>query len=125
MTKQFNINELQLKYLELETLLDITNELNSFENVQLIKGAAALKYGGDTPGGIIILTSNKKKLIEKIQNSELYGYIDEIYISDKYINAILLPINYKRERGTSITKKEWEIDENEIIKRLIKKLNES
>ena len=27
MTKQFNINELQLKYLELETLLDITNEL--------------------------------------------------------------------------------------------------
>jgi hypothetical protein len=69
--------------------------------------------------------TNKKKLIEKIQNSELYGYIDEIYISDKYINAILLPINYKRERGTSITKKEWEIDENEIIKRLIKKLNEN
>ena len=28
MSKQFNINELQLKYLELETLLDITNELN-------------------------------------------------------------------------------------------------
>ena len=34
MDKQFNISELQLKYLELETLLDITNELNSFENVE-------------------------------------------------------------------------------------------
>ena len=40
-------------------------DLNSFENVQLIKGAAALKYGGDTPGGTIILTSNKKKLKAK------------------------------------------------------------
>jgi hypothetical protein len=67
---------------------------------------------------------NKTKLIEKIQNTELYGYIDEIYQNEKYINVILLPKNYKRERGTSITKKEWNIDEGEIIKQLIKKLNE-
>ena len=30
MNNQFDINELNKKYLELETLLDITNELNSF-----------------------------------------------------------------------------------------------
>ena len=46
-------------------------DLNSFENVQLIKGAAALKYGGDTPGGIIILTSNKKKLIDSLYGNTI------------------------------------------------------
>ena len=46
-------------------------DLNSFENVQLIKGAAALKYGGDTPGGTIILTSNKKKLIDSLYGSTI------------------------------------------------------
>jgi len=68
--------------------------------------------------------ANKKKLIEKIQNTDLYGYIDEIYQGDKYVNVILLPKNYKRESGTSITKKEWNIEEDDIIKQLIKKLNE-
>ena len=46
-------------------------DLNSFENVQLIKGAAALKYGGDTPCGIIILTSNKKKLIDSLYGNTI------------------------------------------------------
>lgn len=36
-------------------------DFNSFETIQLIKGAAALKYGGDTPGGLIILSSNRKQ----------------------------------------------------------------
>jgi len=68
--------------------------------------------------------ANKKKIIEKIQNTNLYGYIDEIYHGDKYVNVILLPKNYKRENGTTITKKEWNIEEDEIIKQLIKKINE-
>ena len=34
-------------------------DLNAFQNVQLVKGAAALKYGGDTPGGIIVLSPPK------------------------------------------------------------------
>ena len=46
-------------------------DLNSFENVQLIKGAAALKYGGDTPGGTIILTSNRKKIIDSLYGSTI------------------------------------------------------
>jgi len=36
-----------------------TIDLNSFENIQLVKGASALKYGGDTPGGIIVLSPSK------------------------------------------------------------------
>jgi len=36
MSKHIKINELKRKYLELETLLDITNELNSFENGSIL-----------------------------------------------------------------------------------------
>ncbi len=37
-------------------------DFDSFETIQLIKGAAALKYGGDTSAGSIILSSKRKKL---------------------------------------------------------------
>lgn len=43
-------------------------DFNSFETIQLIKGAAALKYGGDTSGGLIILSSSRKQL-----KDSLYG----------------------------------------------------
>ena len=39
-----------------------TLDFDSYENLQLIKGAAALKYGGDIPGGLIILSSKRRKL---------------------------------------------------------------
>ena len=45
-----------------------TVDLNAFETVQLVKGAAALKYGGDVPGGIIVLSPTKKPL-----KDSLYG----------------------------------------------------
>jgi len=66
MNKQFNINELQLKYLELETLLDITNELNSFENVSvllqeiLIKSCAVL----NASSGMILMQDNNSDLFQ-------------------------------------------------------------
>jgi len=37
-------------------------DFDSFDIIQLIKGAAALKYGGDTSAGSIILSSKRKKL---------------------------------------------------------------
>lgn len=37
-------------------------DFDSFETLQLVKGAAALKYGGDTPGGLLILSSKRKIL---------------------------------------------------------------
>ena len=37
-------------------------DFDSFDVIQLIKGAAALKYGGDTSAGSIILSSKRKKL---------------------------------------------------------------
>jgi PAS domain S-box-containing protein len=66
MSKQFNINELQLKYLELETLLDITNELSSFENVSvlleeiLIKSCAVL----NASSGMILMQNNNSDLFQ-------------------------------------------------------------
>lgn len=41
-------------------------DFNSFETIQLIKGAAALKYGGDIPGGLIILSSSRKELKDSL-----------------------------------------------------------
>jgi len=41
-------------------------DFNSFETIQLIKGAAALKYGGDTSGGLIILSSSRKELKDSL-----------------------------------------------------------
>ena len=43
-------------------------DFDSFNIIQLIKGAAALKYGGDTSGGLIILSSSRKQL-----KDSLYG----------------------------------------------------
>lgn len=37
-------------------------DFDSYEDIQLIKGAAALKYGGDIPAGAIILSSKRKLL---------------------------------------------------------------
>jgi len=66
MSKQFKINELQLKYLELETLLDITNDLSSFENVSillqeiLIKSCAVL----NASSGLILMQNNNSDLFQ-------------------------------------------------------------
>ena len=46
MASDFNINDLQLKYLELETLLDITNELNSFDQISVLLQEILVKSCG-------------------------------------------------------------------------------
>lgn len=43
-------------------------DMNAFENIQLIKGASALKYGGDTAGGMIVLNPSKP-----LPKDSLYG----------------------------------------------------
>ena len=43
-------------------------DMNAYENIQLIKGAAALKYAGDTSGGMIVLSASKPLL-----KDSLYG----------------------------------------------------
>lgn len=43
-------------------------DFNSFESVQVVKGAVGLKYGGDTAGGIIVLAPAKT-----ILKDSLYG----------------------------------------------------
>lgn len=43
-------------------------DANAFESIQLIKGAAALKYGGDTAGGVIVMQAPKPPL-----KDSLYG----------------------------------------------------
>lgn len=45
-----------------------TVDLNAFESVQLVKGASALKYGGDTAGGVIILNP-----FNPLPRDSLYG----------------------------------------------------
>ena len=70
-------------------------------------------------------STNKKAIIEKIKESELYTYIDEIYSDEKSVNVILLPINYRRQDGETslIVKNPWDKNETMIIKELVNKLN--
>lgn len=66
MTSEFNFNDLQLKYLELETLLDITNELNTFDQVSdllqeiLVKSCAVL----NASSGLILIEENNSDIFE-------------------------------------------------------------
>ncbi|MBP6000562.1 MAG: hypothetical protein KA534_08915, partial [Sediminibacterium sp.] len=88
MSRQFNINELQLKYLELETLLDITNELSSFEHVSvlleeiLIKSCAVL----NASSGMILMQNN---------NSDLFQIEAEFNIDVQALKGII----FNKKRG--------------------------
>ena len=65
MAKELNISDLQLKYLELETLLDITNDLNSFEQIPvllqeiLVKSCAVL----NASSGLILIEDDNSNVL--------------------------------------------------------------
>lgn len=65
MAKNLNISDLQLKYLELETLLDITNDLNSFEQIPvllqeiLVKSCAVL----NASSGLILIEDDNSNVL--------------------------------------------------------------
>ena len=65
MAKNLNISDLQLKYLELETLLDITNDLNSFEEIPvllqeiLVKSCAVL----NASSGLILIEDDNSNVL--------------------------------------------------------------
>lgn len=65
MAKELNISDLQLKYLELETLLDITNNLNSFEEIPvllqeiLVKSCAVL----NASSGLILIEDDNSNVL--------------------------------------------------------------
>ena len=44
-------------------------DFNAFESIQVVKGAAGLKYGGDTAGGLIVLSPSKKALKDSLYGS--------------------------------------------------------
>jgi hypothetical protein len=69
--------------------------------------------------------ADKNEIINKLSNSQLYDYVDELYYDNKNLNIILLPINYVRKDDISsaIVKKEWDRDEDTIIKEIIKAIN--
>lgn len=47
-----------------------TVDLNAVEQISVIKGAATLRYGGDTPGGVIVMQKGKPFL-----KDTLYGHL--------------------------------------------------
>ena len=69
--------------------------------------------------------ADKNEIINKLSTSQLYDYVDELYYDNKNLNIILLPINYVRKDdiSSSIVKKEWNRDEDTIIKEIIKAIN--
>ena len=45
-----------------------TLDINAADNIKIIKGAGVLRYGGDTPGGIIVLQKNRKAFQDTLIN---------------------------------------------------------
>ena len=109
MAKELNIRDLQLKYLELETLLDITNDLNTFEEIPvllqeiLVKSCAVL----NASSGLILIEDNNSNILNigaefNIDVSALNGIIfnknkgviKEINQSRKTINLKINDDNY-------------------------------
>jgi adenylate cyclase len=65
MSAEFNINDLQQKYLELETLLDITNELNSFDQISILLQEILVKSCGvlNASSGLILIEDENSDVL--------------------------------------------------------------
>ena len=105
MPSAFNINELQLKYLELETLLDITNELNSFDQISVLLQEILIKSCGvlNASSGLILIEDNNSDVLSigadfNLDTSGLKGlifnkkkgFISEIHENRKAINISIV-----------------------------------
>lgn len=88
MSKQFNVNELQLKYLELETLLDITNELSSFENVTVLLQEILIK-------SCAVLNASSGMILMQNENSDLFQIEAEFNIEVAALKGII----FNKKRG--------------------------
>jgi adenylate cyclase len=88
MSKQFNVNELQLKYLELETLLDITNELSSFENVTILLQEILIK-------SCAVLNASSGMILMQNENSDLFQIEAEFNIDVAALKGII----FNKKRG--------------------------
>ena len=88
MTKQFNINELQLKYLELETLLDITNELSSFDNVSVLLQEILIK-------SCAVLNASSGMILMQNENSDLFQIEAEFNIDVEALKGVV----FNKKRG--------------------------
>ena len=49
-------------------------DLNSFEEIKLLKGASVLKYSGRNPGGVIILESSVPKKIDSLYGKTIVNF---------------------------------------------------
>jgi len=112
MSSEFNINDLQLKYLELETLLDITNELNSFDQIPvllqeiLVKSCAVL----NASSGLILIEDDNSDVLHigadfNIDISVLKGLIfnkRKGFISE--INESRKALNFEIEQDSFLSK---------------------
>ena len=66
MSSAFNLNDLQLKYLELETLLDITNELNTFDQIPILLQEILVKSCGvlNASSGLILIENENSDVLQ-------------------------------------------------------------
>lgn len=66
MSSGYNFNDLQLKYLELETLLDITNELNSFDQISILLQEILIKSCGvlNASSGLILIEDENSDVLQ-------------------------------------------------------------
>lgn len=82
MSSAFNLNDLQLKYLELETLLDITNELNTFDQIPILLQEILVKSCG-------VLNASSGLILIENENSDVLQIGAEFNIDTSLLNGII------------------------------------
>lgn len=88
MSSGYNLNDLQLKYLELETLLDITNELSSFENVSILLQEILIK-------SCAVLNASSGMILIQNENSDLFQIEAEFNIDVEALKGVI----FNKKRG--------------------------
>ena len=70
-------------------------------------------------------TADKSVITDKLIKSQYYDYVDELYHDDKNVNIVLLPKNYVRKSNETsvIISKNWNKDEDTLIKEIINAIN--
>ena len=86
MAKELNISDLQLKYLELETLLDITNDLNSFEEIPVLLQEILVK-------SCAVLNASSGLILIEDENSNVLNIGADFNIDISALNGIIFNKN--------------------------------
>jgi adenylate cyclase len=114
MASELYINDLQLKYLELETLLDITNELNSFDQIPVLLHEILVK-------SCAVLNASSGLIFIEDDNSDVLHIGAEFNIDISILKGFILnkQKGFLSEINESRQARSYEIEQNSFLSKTL------